>query len=266
MLKEKTLNQLSRKMVAEPDNYMSSLRKNLLTYVSEREITMAEIAEAANISIDTLKTVIYGDSKDVKLSTIVAIAKALHISIDELVGAGTISPVMCEFIQITRNLPENFVYFVRWAIRYHERQLTSKKASKKAINVMMAECTHHGNLRMNNNFELMDISNLDDVVRPKIYMGLQIPCDHYMPIYSEGDVLLLANDRLPLQTEVCLIVQCGFIWMVKRKVELDENGKKVVNYYNARDGKFRSGEDQVDEILGYVVRTVPNTHATVDWN
>lgn len=265
MLQEKTLKLLSKKMVTEPDNYMVSLRKNLLTYVNERGITINDIAEAADISVDTLKSVIYGDSKDVKLSTMVSLARALKISIDELVGAGTLSPVMCESIQITRNLPENFVYFVRWAIRYHERQLASKKASKKAINIMMAECTHHGNLRMNNNFELMDISTLDDVIRPKIYMGLQIPCDHYMPLYGAGDVLLLANDRLPLQTEISLIMDSGFIWMVKRKVETDENGNKVVNYYNVRDGKFRSGEDQVDEILGYVVRAVPSTNPRVDW-
>lgn len=256
MLQDKHLKELSRKMVAEPNDYMKSLRRNLQTYVDDKDITMHEIAEAADLSVDTVKTLIYGDSKDCKLSTIVALAKALKISVDELVGSGTISPVMCESIQITRNLPDNYVYFVRWCIRYHERMLKTKKASKKAINVMLAECTNNGNLRMNNNFELLDISDLSDSVRPKIFIGIKIPCDHYMPLLMEGDILLIANDRTPLATEYAVVVSSGNIWLVKRKEERDADGNRIFKYYNIRDGKFVSDEEDIEEVIGYVVKIV----------
>lgn len=253
MLRNELLKKLSRKMVAKPDDYMSSFRTNLLTYINEKDITLSDIADAADISVDTLKTLVYGRASDCKLSTAVALAKALNLSVDELVGAGTLTPMMCESISITRNLPENFVYFVRWSIRYQERMLREKKASKKAINIMWAECGNNGNLKMNNNFELMDISDLPDDVRHKIFMGIRIPCEHYMPVFCEGDILLLANDRMPLQSEKVVIVNNGFVRIVKWKEEKDESGNKRTAYYTIRKGEFMAYAEEVDDLIGYVV-------------
>lgn len=241
-MNDKLLRALSRKMTANPDDYMTSFRKNLLTYVNEKDISLHDIAEAAELSPDTVKTLIYGDAKDCKLSTAVALAKALGLSIDELVGCGTISPAMCESIQITRNLPDNFVYFVRWAIRYHERMLREKKATKKAINVMIAD--FDGNLHINNNFELLDISDLPDAIRPKIFMGIKIPCEYYMPMYMEGDILLLANDRIPMPNECAVVVVHGNVFILR---------KKGNQYFSIRDGRLVAEVSQIEEVIGYIV-------------
>lgn len=255
-MQDELLKKLSKKMVAQPDNYMESFRKNLLTYVEHKDISISDIAEESGLSIETIKTLMYGKGTDCKLSTAVSIARALHISVDEIVGCGTISPTMCESIQITRNLPDNFVHFVRWAIRYHERMLKEKKASIKAINVMLAECSRNGNLSMNNNFELMDISNIEDYIRYKVFMGIKIPCEHYMPVLNEGDILLLANDRNPLQNETVVVVTKGFIRIVKRKEEKLSDGTKKASYYSIRNGQFLADETDVEEIIGYVAKTV----------
>lgn len=255
MITKKQVNELSRKLVAEPDNYMDSFRKNMLTFIEPKEISIADIAEGAGLSPDTVKTLVYGKASDCKLSTAVALAKAIGISVDELVGCGTISPTMCESIQITRSLPDNFVHFVRWAIRYHERMLKQKKASKKAINIMYAECSRNGNLTMNNNFELMDISELDDFMRYKIFMGIRIPCEHYMPVLSEGSVLLLADDRKPLQNEMVVVVHNGFIQIVRQREEKID-GKTTVTYHSIRNEKILFGDEAIEEVIGYVVKIV----------
>lgn len=256
MLQNELLKKLSRKMVADPNDYMSSFRTNLQTYINEKDISLADIADEAGMSVETLKTLVYGKAADCKLSTAVSLAKALKISVDELVGSGTLSPTMCESIQITRNLPDNFVQFVRWAIRYNERMLREKKASKKAINIMQADCTPNGNLLMNTNFELMDISDLQDYMRYKIFMGIKIPCGNYMPILAQGDSLLLANDRNPLQNEMVVVVSKGFIRIMKRKEEKNENGEKIAKYYSIQNNTFLELEDDIEEIIGYVVTVV----------
>ena len=215
-MKNEQLKKLSKKMVAEPENFMHSFRKNLQVYIDEKDISLADIASEADISVETLKTLIYGKGEDCKLSTAVALAKALHLSVDELVGSGTLSAPMRESIAITRNLPDNFVSFLRWAIRYQERALSENKISKKAVNVMYAECCEDGNLKMTNNYNLVDISDFPDDKRYKIYMGIKIPCEHYMPVFSEGDVLLLANDRKPMQNERVVVVNNGFLRVVRR--------------------------------------------------
>ena len=254
MLQNEILKKLSRKMVAEPEDYMKSFRMNLQTYINEKNISLSDIAEAAGMSIETLKTLIYGKASDCKLSTAVNLARALNISVDELVGSGTLSASMRESIQITRNLPDNYVHFVRWAIRYHEMMLSEKKASKKAVNIMYAECAHNGNLCMNNNFELIDISDISDDLRYKIFIGIRIPCEHYMPVLDEGDILMLANDRNPLQNETVVVVNNGYIRIVKRKEEKNESGEKIARYYSIRNGMLLADENSIDDVIGYVVK------------
>jgi len=249
------LRKLSRKLVAEPTNYMNSFRRNIQMYIDEKNITLADIAERADISIETIKTLLYGKAADCKLSTAVSLARALEVSVDELIGAGTLESVVTESIQITRNLPDHLIYFIRWAIRYHEKQLEAKVITPKAINVMSADCSNAGNLLMTNNFDLVDIHDLEDFVRYKVFMGFRIPCNNYMPVMTEGDILLLANDRNPLQNEMVVVVTKGFAKIVRRKEELVE-GRKTARYYSIRNGQFLVDENTIDEIIGYVVKVV----------
>ena len=104
---EKQLQLLSKQLVTSKDDYMNSLRKNIDLYASQKDITIRAIAEEADISLNTLNSILYGNVKDCKLSTIISLARAFHISIDELVGCETISSAARDSIQITRNLPEH---------------------------------------------------------------------------------------------------------------------------------------------------------------
>ena len=257
MVDKMTLRKLSNQLVAEPDNYIRSFRKNLFMYIERKDITLAELAEMADISTNTLRSFLYGDATDCYVSNVVKLAKALHVSCDELLGSGTISPQTCESLQLTRMLPESFTHFVRWAIHYHYNLQYTQVVTDKAIEIMSPECKDNGNLRMNNNFDVMDISDLDDEIRPKIFMGIRIPCNHYMPLYAEGDILLIANDRNARTGELVVIGVGENMWILKRKDEV-ENGEKVVNYYSPRDGRKRVSGHEVSFILGYVVKVVSN--------
>jgi len=249
-MENESLRRISKKMVVNPENYMESLRKNILLFTAEGDMTLHELSESADISYETLKSLVYGDSKDCKLSTVVALARALGISVDELVGSMTIEPVVAESMQITRNLPDTYVRFVRWAIRYYERMLETKQVSYKAVSIMIAELTNEGNVLLTNNFEIHDISGVPEIVRPKIFMGIRLPGDGYMPHFGEGDILLIANDRKPMPNETAVIIYGGYMWLAKRKPIGDTPGK--FGFYSIRDGKFRVLEKDVEEIIGYV--------------
>lgn len=255
MLDTKHLRELSKHLTAEPEDYMHSFRKNLFMYIGQKEITLADLAEKAEIPFSTLRAFLYGDSKDCHLSTAIRLARVLHVSVDELVGSGTISPQTCESLQLVRQLPESFTHFVRWAIHFHYDQLTSKKVTHKAIEVMRAECADNGNLKMTNILDVMDISDLNDDIRPRVFMGIRIPCNHYAPHYFEGDILLIANDRNARTDERVVTVVGDNMWVLRRKDEI-VNGEKQVNYYSIRDGRFRANEKDISMLIGYVVKNV----------
>lgn len=247
MIKDKKLKEIAKHLVTNDTDFMSSFRHNVLLYISDNEITLNDLADWSGLSVDTLKSVVYKNLKDCKLSTAVALAKALNISIDELVGAETINPITKENISVCRNLPDNALYLVRWFIKHQQFLCSQRPKDRKFVSIMHAQCAYNGNLKLTNDYTQLDITDLSKEIVGKIFFGIQIPCEHYMPHYSPYDILLMANDRQPMFHETSAIVVDRNLYFARRKVE---NG--VAKYYSIRDGKYRCDEKDVDEIVGYI--------------
>ena len=105
MLRKEKLREISKKLSANQNDFISAFRNNIFMYVDDKDITLKDISEAADIPFSTLNSFLYGDSKDIKLSTAVKLAHGLDISIDELVGAETISVQARDCFAKYRNLP-----------------------------------------------------------------------------------------------------------------------------------------------------------------
>ena len=247
MMNKEKLNKISKNLSANSDDFMSAFRKNMFMYLEEKDITIKEISEEADVPFSTLNTFLYGDSKDIKLSTAVKLAKALYVSIDELIGAETINEVSRESISICCNLPDNAVYLIRWYIRYIDSLNKKNEPNRRYVSVMELECNHNGNLKITTNYRHIDITEIGEEYRSKVFFGITMPCEHYMPTYSPYDILLIANDRDAKTNENVLIRTDGNLFLAKRKAE---NGN--AKYYSIRDGKFRLDEDNVDEVIGYI--------------
>lgn len=250
MLEKEKLREISKKLSANRDDYISAFRNNLFMYVDEKDITLKDISEASDIPFSTLNSFLYGNSKDIKLSTAVKLAKALNVSIDELVGADTINEISRESISICRNLPDNALYLIRWYIRYINSLNKDNQPNRRYVSVMELDCNHHGNLKMTTNYKHIDITDINEEYRYKIFFGITMPSDNYMPTYSPYDILLIANDRQPHLNENSLLRVGATLFIAKRKVE---NG--IAKYYSIRDGRYRLDESEV-EVIGYIAATI----------
>ncbi len=255
MLEKKKLRELSKNLLYNQDDYMNTFRENVRMYIDQKEITIAEVSELADIPESTLKSFIYGKSRDCNLSTAVKLSRVFDLSIDEMVGCGTIVPQTCESLQIMRTLPESFTHFVRWAIHYHKDMLESNKVIKHAVEIMNAEEAPDGNLKMTNNFDVIDISNINQDIFPKIFMGIRIPSDRFAPKYFAGEIILLANDRNARPTEPVVVSTNDNLWIFTRKEEM-VGGERKVNYYSIRDGKLRATNEQISVVIGYVAKVI----------
>ena len=258
MVDNETLRKMSRNLVAEPEDYMHSFRKNLYMYIDRKDISLQEVAELADLPVGTLKTFMYGDASECRLSTAVKLARVFHVSVDELVGAGTISPQTCETLQIIRQLPESFTHFVRWTTHFHYDMLSEGKVTVRAIEIMTPEVDVNGNLKMTNNFDVVDIADLTDDISPKIFMGIRIVNNLYAPNYYEGNILLLANDRQARQGEhVVVCTGSNNMWLLRRgDAGSSRKDGKPGEYFSLRDGKKRATDDDSLLVVGYVVKVV----------
>lgn len=239
------------KMVEKSTKYIDIFRKSIDDLMEKYDYTIKETAEIADISYDTFKTFLYDkEAKDCRLSTAVKLARAFHISIDELVGAGTIDERSMDNMKLYRSLPEGSKHLIDWHVR-NQKFIHEKHNNAKIVSVMQPLCAENGNLKPTNDYEELNIEHIGDELSHKIFLGIQIPCLHYLPHYTQGDILLLANDRDAMKGENTVIEINGNLIITNRVVE---NG--VANYYGLRDKKFRGTETERTEVLGYVAKII----------
>lgn len=252
---EKEKNKKNAEKLFLKKNYMSNFRANLYHYLKQPDMTIAKLSEMSNLSDGTLQTLLYGKSEDCKMSTVISIAKALNISVDELMDCGTIEDTVKKNMQAIRVLPPNARYTIRWFIS-HQKMLykKDKRDGKKRISVIEPIYTNDGILKVTNRFRQIDISGLSEELQHKVFIGLRLSCDFLMPYYSPFDVLLLANDRSPFQREHVVVLIKNDIFLAMQKYE---DGH--YNYYGIRDGRFKCDESGIDEVIGYVTFVVPDT-------
>lgn len=247
MLEKEKLKEISRNLTTNEDDFTSAFRQNLFKYLENKEITLADISSESGIPYATLNGFLYGKTQNVRIDNVVKLAKTFNVSIDELVGADTLHALSKESLAMCRNLPENDLYLVRWFIRYLDGLNKGLEPNKRYVSVMMPKQTNDGNFEVTADYEKIEITNLEEPLRSKIFMGFNIICDHYMPYYSSGDVILIANDRPPRYSEHAVVRAGNYLFIIQRIVE---NG--VAKYYSIRDGKYRIDESEVDELIGYI--------------
>lgn len=230
---------------------MSSLKKNVDLYVAEKDITLKEIAEVADIPYKTLTNFLYSTSKDCNLSTVVKLARAFNISIDELVGAETIEEKSRESLAMARNMPDYVMYLIRSFIRHQYTIHSQFDEGSINIPVLMPECKN-GYMPTTNVTTTACIDSLTPNVKSKVSIGLQIPCEHYEPFYMPNDILLLATDRSGLNNERCVVIRNGNYYICIKKIYV-ENGVKKVKYVSLIDGKNEVFHNEIEDKLGYII-------------
>lgn len=251
MVEKEKLKKMSMLLTANRNDYMSAFRHNIDMYIEEKDITLRELSELAEIPYSTLNTFVYGQSKDCNLSTAVKLARALEISVDELIGAETMDSLSKESLAICRNLPEHFVYLIRAYIRHIYKLFVKVDPSEYHIPVILPEC-HNGHLQTTNINDVINIHHLNKTTRSRVAYGLKIPCEHYEPYYMPGEIVLLAVDRDGMNNEKCVISHDGNIYIVIKKIYMEDNVKKV-KYVSLLDQKNEFLRDEIDDKLGYVV-------------
>lgn len=247
MIEKEKLKEIAKKLTADKLDFMSAFRRNMYLYLDDKDITMNDIADTSEVNLSTLKTFAYGNPQDVKLSNAIKLARALEVSIDELVGAETMPELSRESLRMCREMPENDLLLVRWFIRCLYDLNSKNEPNKRYVKVMLPEENNNGDCKLVSKFENLEITDLKEPLRSKVFMGFKIISDYYMPYYYPSDIILIANDRPARPTEHVLVRAGDYIFIVKR---LMKNG--VAKYFSIRDGKYRIDESEVDELIGYI--------------
>lgn len=243
---------LAKKLVKNPQNPTSALRQNVDILMDIYGYTISETAEKANISLENFKAFFYGRTEECRLSTAVKLARVFNLSIDEISGAETVDSALQEHITMYKSLPEHSRYLADYFLEHQNRIYQNEENVKnKTISVFKPQCID-SYLQTTNVYETICIEHLNENIKSKVHCGLKIPCEHYMPIYSPYDTLLLASDRDAHHGERCVIEIKNNLFIVEKKIYI-ENGVKKSEYVSLMNSRFTVPQDDIDHKWGYVV-------------
>lgn len=225
-------------------------RQNLKDKLQRSKISLSYLSAQADISEDTLRSIIYGKSQDIKLSSILKIARVLDCSLDSLIGRSLYSIREENIIKQLRNLSEHSLRTVQTLIDLEEKTtLHNSITNKETISVLIPT----GNLKDgifydNSRFETLDITNYPQELKDSIAFGMKIISSHFEPIYFMNDILLLSLDNAPEINDITLSVNNeGRIFLRK----LTPFGLEPINRFGK---KIPANEIKNHTTLGIVIK------------
>ena len=183
-------------------------RQNLRDKLQKSKISLNYLSAQADISEDTLRSIIYGKSQDIKLSSILKIARVLDCSLDSLIGRSLYSIQEENMIKQLRNLSEHSLRTVQVLIDLEEKtSLHNSTTGRETICVFLPT----GNMKDgifydNSRFETLDITDYPKELKNEIAFGLKILSSHFEPVYFMNDILLLSHHNAPEVNDIVLCV------------------------------------------------------------
>lgn len=227
------------------NTFFESLVRNLNNYLDSKKMSLREFSERTDIPLETIRSIVYGKTNTCKFNTAVKIARQLGITVDELINSGLVEREIAEELKLVRSFSHTEKQLLRWYVKkiYRRHQ---KFPGKKMVTIMIAACSN-GTLKSTNDYIAKDITNLPDNVSDTAFFGIVVPCEHYMPHYAQGNIILVSADRKPRLGEHCVVSIDNNIYIVAYH---EEGGNpKLKSIINRRLMPF---ESRINDIIGYV--------------
>lgn len=237
-------------LVIKPDNWIEAFRENVGILRYHYGWSVHTLAMKSDMSESTLKSFLNGKTKDCDQSMTIKLARAFNITVDELIGAGTMDPETRECVAMAGQLKPYHRYVIRSYVK-HQYLLHSEETSNKQISVMLPDC-QHGFMKHTNITESLSVGHLPPQIKSEVCLGVKIPCSHYEPHFMPGETLLLGAHREGFNNEKCVVSKDGNLYICTKKIKI-ENGIRKINYFSIINGKQLFNYEDIDDRIGYLI-------------
>lgn len=209
-------------------------RLHIKEELKKEGLTLYTLSQKADLSEDTLRSLIYGKSQDVKLSTISKIADVLHCSVDYLIGRNSWFYDENTLKRIQELSPRSLLT-LQALIKIELKSTQEKSENNKDIITVLIPTGNikDGTYYDNANFTTHDISSYPDSLKKIINLGLLITTDSYEPQYYNNDILLLSTVKKPEYGDVVVYQNNDGQIFIRRFVQsglepIDKFGIKIL--------------------------------------
>lgn len=194
------------------DDTVRKMIQNELIYLLEKnKMTYQELAEKADIPLETMRNLYYGRVKDPKASTLLAISRVLRVSVNRLMGERLYTKEEETLIMNYRRSSQHGKNMIEFVAGF-EADLT--KREREADNKYNIPCIFPiGAVADGMRYDSGQIEYID-TVDPRAYLAIECNTNRMAPTYCKGDKILLEN-RYPNSGEAGMFFDGNIIYFRK---------------------------------------------------
>lgn len=194
---------------------MLYLRLNEL--LEENKISWQELAEIADIPVETMRNIYYGKVRDPKISTMLAISKALHVSINYLIGDRIYTHNEEKILTCYRKCGNHGKSVIMLVAEY---EAFTALAERDKVGRHKVPCIVP-NKKVEDGMKYSTYDNMEIyTVQRDAYLAIVVPNNSWAPVYCMNDILLLEK-RFPNDGENALFTVDNCIYF-RKYVEEDK--------------------------------------------
>lgn len=181
------------------------ISENLRDILEKKNMKKEQLAELADLPIETVRNIYYGRTTDPKVSTMLAISKVLNVSVNRLMGQQLYSLSEERLIMNYRRCGAHGRSMIMLTANYeadlsrHEKDATNKYTIPCII---PTEAVKDG-IKYSSS-EMVDVQTDN----PAAYIAIEVTSNEFTPRFCKGDRVLFA-DRFPASGETAIfIIDC----------------------------------------------------------
>ena len=196
------------------------LGERLREILNDRGISISEFSEMCDLPLETVKNIFYGKTTDPKVSTILQMSNALHMSVNELMGCYSNSKEERAVIQYYRTCGRHGKSIIELVAKY---EAVTVKAERESLKKHKIPClVPHGNINEGIIYDRCETVEIETAV-DAAFTAIKVTTNDLVPVYFKGDIILLAN-YFPANGE------CGVFY---------KDTKSYIRKYIEEEGQYR---------------------------
>lgn len=172
------------------------LGTRLREILGNMDISIGEFAEMCGLPLETVRNIYYGKTSDPKVSTVLQMANALNMSVNNLMGQYCNSPEE-RILNYYRACGKHGKSLILLTAKY---EATAAKAERDADEYHKIPCLlPSGELNKGIIYDSCEIVDIETTVKDA-FVAVKVTSNDFAPIFCKDDIVLLAN-RFPLNGE-----------------------------------------------------------------
>lgn len=196
-------------------------RNILKNSLHKKKITTHSLSIQADIPTDTLHSILYGKTKDIKLSTLIKIADVLECDLDSLIGRNPRTKEQQLLMDRICCLPAHSINKIKFLLELEEHCILQK--STNGTDYIQIFCPtgnmKDGMLYDSTRFDLLDITDYPTFLKHNVDLGIKILSRNYEPVYYPNDIILLSHMQAPQYNDIVLYIDNDGLLFIRQFTE-----------------------------------------------